>query len=272
MTTSLSIHLRDVSVRRGRTWALRDVTLDLLGGERWALLGGNGAGKTQLLKLLSTDVWPTPTGSECFEYRCEGRRLERREAKALVAYLGAERQDKYARYDWNLRVEDLVATGLHRSDLLLAPVSAAESRRVAAMLAAAGLRSLARRRFLTLSYGQKRLALLARALIARPQWLLLDELYNGLDPRFRTRVDSLLASARKRGQSWVVAAHRSADVPAGTTRLIELSAGRTRRTGRYTAAESAALARNAGETGSAVRVPRRRPAMDTTVLKVEPGG
>ncbi len=258
MTAQLSIRLRGVSVRRGAVWALRDVSLDLRGGERWALIGGNGAGKTQLLKLIATDVWPTPTGRESVEYRLDGRRIERREAKAQVAYLGAERQDKYARYGWNLAVEDLVATGLHGSDLLLSPITAPERRRIAAMLAVAGMRSLARRRFLTLSYGQKRVALLARALIARPQWLLLDELYNGLDARFRSRVDGLLAAARKRGQSWVVAAHRTADVPAGTTRLLELEAGRPRRVGRYTLVEGGELARAAAETASAVTA-RRRP-------------
>ena len=44
-----------------------------------------------------------------------------------------------------------------------------------------GLRRHASREFLSLSYGQRRLALLARALVQDPDWLLLDELYNGLD-------------------------------------------------------------------------------------------
>ena len=55
--------LHAVSVRRGGTWVLRDISWRLRPGERWALLGDNGAGKTQLLKLLSGDVWPTPGGS-----------------------------------------------------------------------------------------------------------------------------------------------------------------------------------------------------------------
>ncbi|HXC07585.1 MAG TPA: ATP-binding cassette domain-containing protein, partial [Steroidobacteraceae bacterium] len=62
MTGRLSILLHAVSVRRGRKWVLRHVSWRLKPGERWALLGDNGAGKTQLLKLLSGDVWPTPDG------------------------------------------------------------------------------------------------------------------------------------------------------------------------------------------------------------------
>ena len=52
MTGRLSIALRDVGVRRGNKWVLRNISLTLQPGERWALIGDNGAGKTQLLKLI----------------------------------------------------------------------------------------------------------------------------------------------------------------------------------------------------------------------------
>src|SRR5258708_6296397 len=88
-------------------------------------------------------------------------------AKQRIAYIGAELQDKYAVYGWDLEVQDLVASGLHRTDLLLRPVTPGEGRRTAAMLERCGLGHLGKRRFLSLSYGQKRLALLARALVHR---------------------------------------------------------------------------------------------------------
>ena len=94
---------------------------------------------------------------------------------------------------------------------------------------ACGLLRLAARRFSSLSYGQKRLALLARALCPRPDWLLLDELYNGLDASYRRRIDRVLRAVRARGGSWIVAAHRACDVPRGTRGLIELDAGRAHR-------------------------------------------
>ncbi|MGH9564054.1 MAG: ATP-binding cassette domain-containing protein, partial [Terracidiphilus sp.] len=168
--------LHAVSVRRGAKWVLRGISWRLRPGERWALLGDNGAGKTQLLKLLNGDVWPTPGDSrgEGRRYMADGRPVDLIDAKRRVAYVGAEQQDKYARYGWNLRVRDLVATGLHRTDLLLMPVTARQSRRVAAALRLCGLTRHAAREFLSLSYGQKRLALLARALAQDPDWLLLD--------------------------------------------------------------------------------------------------
>jgi molybdate transport system ATP-binding protein len=222
----MQISLRQVSLRRASRWALRDITWHLLPGERWALTGANGAGKTQLLKLLATDVWPTPTGREAQTYHLGRREMDRQEARSQIVYLGAEAQDKYSRYAWNPSVSDLLASGLHQTDLLLTPARPREARQVAAMLRACGMTSLAARPYLSLSYGQKRLALLARALIRRPDWLLLDEFYNGLDAMYRWRIDKLLAAALRRGQSWVVAAHRGIDVPRGTTRLIELGDGR----------------------------------------------
>jgi molybdate transport system ATP-binding protein len=222
----LSISLHAVGVQRGRKWVLRDLTLDVRPGQRWALIGANGAGKTQLLKLLAGDVWPTPTAAGRRTYHLGEREIDLIEAKGRIAYLGAEMQDKYARYGWDLSVSDLIATGLHRTDLLLSPVTPSELRKIDATLRACGLKRLAARRLSSLSYGQKRLALLARALCPDPDWLLLDELYNGLDAGYRRRIDRVLRAVRARGRSWIVAVHRACDVPRGTRGLIELDAGR----------------------------------------------
>src|SRR5271169_3234170 len=173
MKARLAIALHAVSVRRGAKWVLNDITWRLKPGERWALLGENGAGKTQLLKLLSGDIWPTPTRAAIAarSYRAGRQAVDLLDAKQRIAYLGGERQDKYARYGWNLRVRDVVASGLHRTDLLLSPVTRTEGKQIAAMLRACGIARLAAREFLSLSYGEKRLALLARALVQRPDWL-----------------------------------------------------------------------------------------------------
>ncbi len=248
--------LHDVSVRRGDQWVLRDISWTLHPGERWALLGDNGAGKTQLLKLLCGDVWPTPVAGHQRGYQLGVRPVDLIEAKPRIAYIGAEQQDKYARYGWNLRVGDLVATGLHRTDLLLRPATPSEVKRVAAALRACGMSRHAMREFASLSYGQKRLALLARALVQRPDWLLLDEFYNGLDADYRRRIDAVLAAARGRDQSWIATAHRAADVPRGTRRMLVLEEGRVRAVKLIRASDLKALAVRAGDT----KPPRRRAA------------
>jgi len=228
MTARLGIELHAVSVRRADKWVLREITMHLEPGKCWALVGDNGAGKTQLLKLLAGDVWPTPTGRERRVYRLGEREVDLREAKPRIAYLGAELQDKYARYGWDLAVRDLIATGLHRTDLLLSPITAMQRRRIESTLAVCGLKRLALRAFSSLSYGQRRLALLARAVVQAPDWLLLDEPYDGLDAQYRRRIDRVLHAAGEAGRAWIVAAHRAFDVPAGTQGIIGLQAGRVR--------------------------------------------
>ena len=256
MRPRLSIALHAASVRRGGKWALRDVSWQLEPGERWALLGDNGAGKTQLLKLLCGAVWPTPVtsrsedtaGRAARSYRRGDEDLQLIEAKPHMAYIGGELQDKYARYGWNLPVHELVATGLHGTDLLTNPITALDAARVAKVLNRCGLRRHARRDFLTLSYGEKRLALLARALVQDPDWLLLDEFYNGLDRNYRRRIDAVLAAARRRGQSWVATAHRAMDLPRGTRLVLSLAAGRVQSRERLGRAQLQQLVQRAAET------------------------
>jgi len=255
MTARLSVSLHAASVRRGNRWVLRDITLHLKAGERWALIGENGSGKTQLLKLLAADVWPTPTGRERRIYRIGRREVDLSEAKPRIAYIGGELQDKYTRYGWDLAVHDLIATGLHCTDLLLTPTTAAERVEVDATVRACGLMGLARRKFSSLSYGQKRLALLARALVQAPDWLLLDEFYNGLDTQYRRRVDRVLDAARAAGRSWIATSHRAGDVPRGTRRIMELRDGRLHSIKPLRPAKLARLTRAARESA---RRPARR--------------
>jgi molybdate transport system ATP-binding protein len=269
MKARLALSLRGVSVRRGDTWVLRDIHWQLKAGERWALLGDNGAGKTQLLKLLNGDVWPTPGRAlrpgEGRTYRLGDESIELIEAKPRIAYIGGERQDKYARYGWNLKVRDVVATGLHHTDLLLSPVTALHAKRVATMLRACGLERMAERAFLTLSYGEKRLVLLARALVEDPDWLLLDEFYNGLDVEYRRRMDAVLQVARRRGQAWVATAHRAMDIPRGTRCAVELSGGRIRAIKQLVPTDFEQLILKAGEK-SRLPLRRRAPRTSATLL------
>jgi molybdate transport system ATP-binding protein len=270
MSPGLGVSLRAAGVRRGGKWVLRGITWRLRPGERWALIGENGAGKTQLLKLLSGDIWPTPTRAPApiRSYLAGRKAVDLADAKQRMAYLGGELQDKYARYAWNLRVREVIATGLHRTDLLLSPVTRAQAKQVTAMLKACGIHRLAAREFLSLSYGEKRLALLARALVQQPDWLLLDEVYNGLDAEYRRRIDAVLQAARARGQSWIATAHRAVDVPPGTRLLLELSAGRIRRMKHLSPADVARLRARAGE--STAQVSHQRVESSKTMTPVGP--
>lgn len=212
--------------REGRT-ILDDVNWTIRPGEHWLLAGGNGAGKTQLLKLIAGAVWPTPTGREVRRYRWR-RELwpSPFEVKEEIGYVGPERQDKYERYGWNHTVEQVVGTGLYRTDIPLDSLTDSDRRRIDALLGRLAIESLAGRRFLTLSYGERRLVLLARTLASRPKLLLLDELLNGLDEINHGRALRWLEHTGRSRLPWVLASHRVEDVPASVTHALVLERGR----------------------------------------------
>jgi molybdate transport system ATP-binding protein len=185
-------------------------------GQRWALIGPNGSGKTLLLKMLRGDVWPTPTGRE--------RRTTRLD-KEHIAYIGPERQDKYVRYGWDLTVAQVVTTGLFDEDIPLTQPSRAQRQRVARVLQRFGLSGLRRRRMLTLSYGQRRLTLVARAFAGDARVLLLDEVFNGLDTRARGGLRRALERPRG-GHDWVLTSHRPKELPSNVTHVARIEGGR----------------------------------------------
>jgi molybdate transport system ATP-binding protein len=229
-----AVELSQVSLARGGRSILRDLDWRIGPGERWVLLGRNGAGKTQLLKMLAGDVWPTPSGREHLRYRWRNEYFDAPlGVKEEVAYLGAERQDRYVRYEWNPTVTTLVATGLHREDFPLTAPDATGLRRIGGLLRRLKLEGFASRRFLTLSYGERRLALLARALAWNPQLLLLDEFLNGLDTLRRRQVLAWLEGTARTRRSWVLATHRLEDVPRSATHLLVLEDGRAAYAGRW---------------------------------------
>src|ERR1044071_6320141 len=129
--SSLSISLQRIDLDRGGGGrpVLRDIAWKIRPGQRWLLIGGNGAGKTQLLKLVAGNVWPKPTGRELRRYRWRGENYDA-PAGILeeIAYVGAERQDRYEHYDWNFRAREVVGTGVQRTDIPMRALTDAEEK------------------------------------------------------------------------------------------------------------------------------------------------
>ena len=127
--SSLSLTLRRIDLDRGERAVLRDVNWRIQPGQRWLLVGGNGAGKTQLLKLLAGSVWPKPTGEELRRYRWRGENFDMPAGVSEeIAYVGAERQDRYEHYEWNFRAREVVGTGVQRTDIPMRELTPRETR------------------------------------------------------------------------------------------------------------------------------------------------
>ncbi|HET9473986.1 MAG TPA: ATP-binding cassette domain-containing protein [Steroidobacteraceae bacterium] len=259
--SQLAVTLRRIDLDRGGRAVLRDVNWRIRPGQRWLLIGGNGAGKTQLLKLVSGSVWPRPTSQGLRRYRLRGESFDTPAGVAdEIAYVGAERQDRYEHYEWNFLASEVVGTGLHRTDIPMRELTPPEARRVAGLLGRLGIAELAQRRFLTLSYGERRLVLIARALASRPRLLLLDEVANGLDARNHARLQKWLAGTARSAMPWVFATHRHGDVPDVMTHLLELERGRVKRAGALRAAAARELLRQEAPAFLAPAARARAPA------------
>ena len=222
----LEVRLQRVHVTRGARTVLRDIDWHIRPGQHWVLVGANGAGKTQLLKLIAGAVWPVPEQRPVRRYRWgEQVRHTPYEAQDEIAYVGPERQDRYERYGWNHTVEQIIGTGIHRTDIPLHALTGAQQRTIGALARRLDIEHLLARRFLTLSYGERRLVLLARALASRPRLLLMDELLNGLDAARHLNALRFLATTRRSRLPWILSVHRPQDVPASATHALILEAG-----------------------------------------------
>jgi molybdate transport system ATP-binding protein len=239
---------------------LDDVGFELRAGQRWALAGPNGSGKTMLLKLLRGDLWPTPLGREQRRYFLDPEAgpdgsPQPAGSKHQLAYVGPERQDRYLRRDWNLTVTQVVTTGLFDEDIPLTRPTRAQSARVTRLLKRFAVWSLRRRRFLTLSYGQRRRVLVARALAGEPPVLLLDEVFNGLDATSSRLLKAALDHPGTRGTAWILSTHRATELPTSITHVAEVRAGRIVSAGPVTRGAKPPARPSRGRTAPRLRVP-----------------
>ena len=172
----------------GQTVVLRDVSFEALGGQRVAVLGPNGGGKTTLFKTLLGQL--PPLGGSVTSERCavvpqtERSRLDFPVSATDVAVMGS-----VSRRAWWRR-----PTRADRDDARLA-------------LAQVGLAAEADRTFGDLSGGQRQRVLVARALVQDAPVVLLDEPFSGLDSHSADRLEALLADLAAGGRCLLIATH-----------------------------------------------------------------
>ncbi|MDH3583858.1 MAG: ATP-binding cassette domain-containing protein, partial [Phycisphaerae bacterium] len=202
-----------VSLRRGDAEILRNLTWQLGRGRLAAVLGANGSGKTTLLRVLAGYLWPTRGRVDVLGERLgatDVRQLRRR--LALVDPAGRFGVDE------RLTAEQVVQTGFFGSLALYDPVAPTQAERARHLLEMVGLSPAANRSFGVLSTGERRRCLLARALAADPELLLLDEPTAGLDPPGREQLLATLPRLRRahRDLAIVLVTHHAEEITADT--------------------------------------------------------
>ena len=212
---------------------LHELSWTLDRGCHWAVFGGNGAGKTTFLRLVAGQQWPAPGGRQSRRYDFgAGPEFDAITARQRMRLVGPELHDRYPLRRLNPTVATIIATGLQDSPILRVKPDAEQTSNMRQLARQLGIASLLERRFLHLSRGQQRKALIARALSAKPDVLLLDEICEGLDRRARTDLLALLDELCGDGLQLVMATHHRDHLPKSITHYIELRDGRILTTGK----------------------------------------
>jgi molybdate transport system ATP-binding protein len=218
------VEMRDVHVRYGRAQILRGVDWTVRQGEHWALLGPNGAGKTTLLSLIQGDH-PQAYANQITLFG--QRRGSGESIWQIKAHIGWVSPELHLYYPTRSPCLDVVCSGFHDSVGLYRASTAREQRTARAWLARLGIDDCATRPFGELSEGQQRLVLLARALVKRPQLLVLDEPCQGLDAANQRRILQVVdAVGDTAGSSVIYVTHDPGALPRIITHLLRLDGGR----------------------------------------------
>ena len=227
------VELRDVVVRIHGAPVLGPVSLTIEAGERWAVLGPNGGGKTTLLSVIGARRQPS-SGTA----RVLGLTFGRGDVRSLHADIGHTSHALSERIPPRLTVLDVVLTGKRAA---LSPwfqdYDDDDRARAQARLHDVGCDHLPHRVFETCSQGERQRVLLARTLFGTPRMLVLDEPSAGLDlPAREALIGAIERSISSDARlAVVIATHHLEEIPPSATHAALLRDGRAVATGRIEA-------------------------------------
>ncbi|MBQ4393112.1 MAG: ATP-binding cassette domain-containing protein [Prevotella sp.] len=205
------VQMTDVSIRYGSRTILSHLDWTVREGERWALSGQNGSGKSTLLSLISADNPQAYACNICLFGKQRGSGETIWQIKRRIGYVSPE---MHRAYHHNLPVEQIVASGLKDTVGLFMRTNEAERETCHWWMRLFGLGGMEQRPFLSLSSGEQRLALLARAFVKDPALLILDEPLHGLDSYNRQRVKDIIDTFCQRpGKTLIMVTHYDEEFP-----------------------------------------------------------
>jgi len=223
------LRMRNVDIARGQNVVLRDVNLSIASGEHIAILGPNGCGKSTLIKAMTCECYPIVRAGMVM--KVYGR--DRWEVQELRKHLGVVATELPGERTSVTRGVDAVVSGFFASSTLWPNLLVTESMRSSALEALDLLDAgyLRDRWVGEMSAGEKRRVMIARALVHRPQMLLLDEPSNALDLAAQRELREILrdvaaGSATRRGTGMVMVTHHLADILPEIDRVVMMRGGR----------------------------------------------
>jgi iron complex transport system ATP-binding protein len=213
----------EVSVTLGGQPVLRELSFSIMPGQHWAVLGGKGAGKTTVLRLLAVYLWPTSGRASLLGHRLGG--IDLRDLRHAIGWVSPALTE-VLRPSQSAR--DVVLTGRFAAlNLFFEQPTQDDALLADELLETMGVGLLGSRPFGRLSQGEKQRVLIARALMAQPRLLLLDEPTAGLD--LAAREDFLQAlqvlTTAEEGPTVVFVTHHLEELVPGVTHVLLLARG-----------------------------------------------
>jgi molybdate transport system ATP-binding protein len=223
--TAPLVELNDVNVSLSGSRVLTGISWSLLPQQHWAVLGGNGSGKSTFLKLVRSEVWPEP-GHGTRIYRLGGEQRTAVGIKEQMPLVSPEAQDRYLQIEWTHRALEVIYSGFAGTDYLFRKPTAAQRAFANKSIRLLGVEGLLDRNVQELSTGELRRVLIARALVSRPKVLLLDEVCDGLDAPARRTLLRALENVARSGTQLLFTTHRHEELIPSITHALLLKDGR----------------------------------------------
>jgi len=220
---SLLFHLRNLTIHRSGVRILDGINWTVNAGEHWVVLGANGSGKTSLLKALTG--YMTPTRGEITLLGEEYGGSDWRELRKRIGVVSSSISHLVHEEDNGL---EIVAGGRQAMIGYWGKISRSERQRARRMLSLLRVSQATERHWEVLSQGERQRVLIARALMAKPVILILDEPCAGLDPVARERFlgDLSKLAQKKRAPALVLVTHHIEEIVPEFTHVLALRKGR----------------------------------------------
>jgi iron complex transport system ATP-binding protein len=228
--------LNGASVVLGDARVLDNLTLSIRTGQHTAILGPNGAGKSTFIKLLTLQQYPLATSADASPIRVFGQdRWDVFELRSKLGIVSADLHDRFVHGNSNgvLTGLDAVVSGFFATHGLFAHqrVTDAMRRRGMEALERVDAVRLATATLDTMSTGEARRVLIARALVHEPAALVLDEPTRGLDLVSRYQFMERVRAIARAGTTILLVTHYVDEIIPEIARVILLRGGRIERDG-----------------------------------------